>query len=96
VVRAVCGLAGCDSNPIRGGGYEFKDEIVGGKISKPYIVAIDKGVFQDTMTQGAIAGYPSKTSEFAVYDGLDALSLKSNEMAFKTAARIGFRAELPE
>lgn len=77
-----------DPNP--GGGYEFKDEIVGGKISKPYIVAIDKGV-QDTMTQGAIAGYPVQDVRVAVYDG-SMHAVDSNEMAFKTAARIGFRA----
>ncbi len=77
-----------DPNP--GGGYEFKDEIVGGKISKPYIVAIDKGV-QDTMTSGAIAGYPVQDVRVAVYDG-SMHAVDSNEMAFKTAARIGFRA----
>jgi elongation factor G len=76
--------------PNPGAGYEFKDEIVGGKISKPYIVAIDKGV-QDTMTQGAIAGYPVQDVKVAVYDG-SMHSVDSNEMAFKTAARIGFRA----
>jgi len=77
-----------DPNP--GRGYEFKDEIVGGKISKPYIVAIDKGV-QDTMTSGAIAGYPVQDVRVAVFDG-SMHAVDSNEMAFKTAARIGFRA----
>jgi len=76
--------------PNPGGGYEFLDEIVGGKISKPYIVAIDKGV-QDTMAQGAIAGYPVQDVRVAVYDG-SMHAVDSNEMAFKTAARIGFRA----
>lgn len=76
--------------PNPGGGYEFLDQIVGGKISKPYIVAIDKGV-QDTMTQGAIAGYPVQDVKVAVYDG-SMHAVDSNEMAFKTAARIGFRA----
>jgi elongation factor G len=76
--------------PNPGGGYEFRDEIVGGKISKPYIVAIDKGV-QDTMTSGAIAGYPVQDVRVAVFDG-SMHSVDSNEMAFKTAARIGFRA----
>ena len=63
---------------------------MGGKISKPYIVAIDKGV-QDTMTSGAIAGYPVQDVKVAVYDG-SMHAVDSNEMAFKTAARIGFRA----
>ena len=76
--------------PNHGAGYEFVDEIVGGRISKPFIVAIDKGV-QDTMTSGAIAGYPVVDVKVAVYDG-SMHSVDSNEMAFKTAARIGFRA----
>jgi elongation factor G len=76
--------------PNPGGGYEFEDKIVGGKISKPYIVAIDKGV-QDTMTSGAIAGYPVQDVRVSVYDG-SMHAVDSNEMAFKTAARIGFRA----
>ncbi len=76
--------------PNPGAGYEFLDEIVGGRISKPYIVAIDKGV-QDTMSSGAIAGYPVQDVKVAVYDG-SMHAVDSNEMAFKTAARIGFRA----
>lgn len=76
--------------PNPGRGYEFVDEIVGGRISKPYIVAIDKGV-QDTMASGAIAGYPVQDVKVAVYDG-SMHAVDSNEMAFKTAARIGFRA----
>jgi elongation factor G len=76
--------------PNSGGGYEFIDEIVGGRISKPFIVAVDKGV-QETMQLGAIAGYPVQDVRVAVYDG-SMHAVDSNEMAFRTAARIGFRA----
>jgi elongation factor G len=76
--------------PNPGGGYEFLDEIVGGKISKPYIVAIDKGV-QNTMTEGVLAGYPMVDIKVAVFDGA-MHAVDSNEMAFRTAARIGLRA----
>ncbi|MDO8963065.1 MAG: elongation factor G [Coriobacteriia bacterium] len=76
--------------PNPGRGYEFIDEIVGGRISKPYIVAIDKGI-QDTMLGGAIAGYPVVDVKVAVYDG-SMHAVDSNEVAFRTAARIGFRA----
>jgi elongation factor G len=78
------------SNP--GGGYEFVDEIVGGKISKPFIVAIDRGV-HETMASGAISGYPVIDVRVAVFDG-SMHSVDSNEMAFRTAARIGFRAAM--
>ncbi|MBA4370306.1 MAG: elongation factor G [Coriobacteriaceae bacterium] len=76
--------------PNPGGGYEFKDEIVGGRISKPFIVAVDRGV-QETLASGAIAGYPIVDVKAAVYDG-QMHAVDSNEMAFRTAARIGFRA----
>jgi elongation factor G len=76
--------------PNPGRGYEFSDEIVGGKISKPYIVAIDKGV-QNTMTEGVLAGYPMVDIKVAVFDGA-MHAVDSNEMAFRTAARIGLRA----
>jgi elongation factor G len=76
--------------PNHGNGYEFADQIVGGKISKPYIVAIDRGV-QAAMTEGVLAGYPMVDVKVAVYDG-SMHAVDSNEMAFRTAARIGFRA----
>ena len=76
--------------PNPGNGYEFVDEIVGGKIPRNYIPAVDKGV-QDAMLEGYLAGYPMVDIKCAVYDG-SYHPVDSNEMAFKTAARIGFRA----
>ena len=76
--------------PNPGAGYEFVDEIVGGKIPRGFIPAVDKGV-QDAMAEGFLAGYPMVDIKCAVYDG-SYHSVDSNEMAFKTAARIGFRA----
>lgn len=76
--------------PNSGNGYEFIDEIVGGKIPRNYIPAVDKGV-QEAMEDGQLAGYPMVDIKCAVYDG-SYHSVDSNDMAFKTAARIGFRA----
>lgn len=76
--------------PNPGEGYEFLDEIVGGRIPRGFIPAVDKGV-QDAMTEGFLAGYPMVDLKCAVYDG-SYHAVDSNEMAFKTAARIGFRA----
>ena len=76
--------------PNSGNGYEYVDEIVGGKIPRGFIPAIDKGV-QDAMREGFLAGYPMVDIKCAVYDG-SYHSVDSNEMAFRTAARIGFRA----
>jgi len=76
--------------PNPGRGYEFLDEIVGGRIPRQFIPAVDKGV-QATMAEGVLAGYPVVDVKAAVYDG-SYHSVDSNEMAFRTAARIGFRA----
>jgi elongation factor G len=76
--------------PNPGGGYEFLDEIVGGRIPRQFIPAVDKGV-QETLVQGVLAGYPVVDVKVAVYDG-SYHAVDSSELAFKTAARIGFRA----
>ena len=70
-------------------GYEFVDEVVGGAIPRGFIPAIDKGV-QETMAGGVLAGYPVIDVKVAVYDG-QFHPVDSNEMAFKTAARLGFQ-----
>ncbi len=71
------------------GGYEFLDEVVGGAIPRGFIPAIDKGV-QETMRGGVLAGYPVIDVKVAVFDG-QFHPVDSNEMAFKTAARLGFQ-----
>ena len=76
--------------PHPGEGYEFIDEVTGGHIPRNYIPAVDKGV-QEAMAEGFLAGYPMVDITCAVFDG-SYHSVDSNEMAFKTAARIGFRA----
>jgi len=76
--------------PNTGNGYEFVDEIIQGRIPRQFIPAVDKGV-QETMLHGVIAGYPVQDVKVAVYDG-SYHSVDSNEMAFRTAARIGFKA----
>ncbi len=71
-------------------GYEFVDEIKGGAIPGSLIPAVNKGVVE-TMAEGFVAGYPMVDIKVTVFDG-SYHSVDSNEMAFKTAARIGFRA----
>ena len=76
--------------PNPGCGYEFVDAIKGGAIPGGLVPAVDKGV-QEAMAEGVIAGYPMVDVKCTVFDG-SYHSVDSNEMAFKTAARIGFRA----
>ena len=75
--------------PNPGDGYEFVDEVVGGRIPRGLIPAVDKGV-QETMREGVVAGYPMIDVRVACYDG-SYHSVDSNEMAFKAAARLGFQ-----
>lgn len=69
--------------------YEFVDEVVGGRIPRALIPAVDRGV-RETMKEGIIAGYPLTGIRVAVYDG-SYHPVDSNEMAFRQAARIGLR-----
>lgn len=77
-------------SPNPGEGYAFESEVVGGRIPKNLIPAVDKGV-QETMAEGVLAGYPMVDIKCVVFDG-SYHAVDSNEMAFKTAARLAFRA----
>lgn len=77
-------------SPNPGEGYAFESEVVGGRIPKNLIPAVDKGV-RETMAEGFLAGYPMVDIKCVVFDG-SYHAVDSNEMAFKTAARLAFRA----
>ncbi|MDE2024240.1 MAG: elongation factor G [Gammaproteobacteria bacterium] len=72
-----------------GKGYEFVNGIVGGVVPKEYIPAVDKGV-QEQMKNGILAGYPVVDVKVTIFDG-SYHDVDSNEMAFKTAASMGFK-----
>jgi len=74
----------------RGEGFEFENKVVGGSIPKNFIPAIEKGV-RETMVAGLLAGYPVVDVKVMVYDG-SYHDVDSSEMAFKQAAKIGFKA----
>ncbi len=73
-----------------GEGYEFVNKIVGGAVPKEYIPAVDKGI-QEAMTSGVLAGFPVVDVKVTLYDG-SYHDVDSNEMAFKIAGSIGFKA----
>jgi elongation factor G len=75
--------------PNPGGGYEFLDEVVGGRIPKGLIPAVDKGI-RDAMVEGFLTDDPFVDVKAAVYDG-SYHPVDSNEMAFKQAGRLAFR-----
>ncbi len=72
-----------------GTGFEFVNKIVGGVIPKEYIPACENGI-KEAMVGGVMAGYPvidvRATLVFGSYHEVD-----SSEIAFKTAASIGFK-----
>jgi elongation factor G len=72
-----------------GDGYEFTNSIVGGKIPKEYIPAVDKGI-QEAMTKGVIAGYQLVDVKAELFDG-SFHDVDSSEMAFKIAGSICFQ-----
>ncbi|MCX7014809.1 MAG: elongation factor G, partial [Candidatus Sumerlaeota bacterium] len=73
-----------------GSGFEFDNEIAGGKIPREYIPAIEKGVI-DAMNSGVLAGYPVVDVKVTVFDG-SFHPVDSSELAFKIAGSIAFKA----
>lgn len=72
-----------------GKGYEFVNNIVGGKIPREYIPAVDKGI-QEAMSRGIQAGYPVVDVKVELYDG-SYHDVDSNELAFKIAGSVAFQ-----
>ncbi|MCC3161136.1 MAG: elongation factor G [Mollicutes bacterium PWAP] len=67
-----------------GSGFEFVDKIVGGKVPKEYIKAVQQGL-QKKLEQGIIAGYPLIDLKATLVDG-SYHDVDSSEMAFSIAA----------
>ena len=72
-----------------GAGYEFEDKIVGGKIPKEYIPAVDAGI-QEAMGSGILAGYPVVDIKVQLVDG-SYHDVDSSERAFKIAGSMAFK-----
>jgi elongation factor G len=69
--------------------YEFVDEVSGGAIPREFIPACDKG-FKMAVEKGSLIGFPVWGVRCVVNDGAFH-AVDSSEMAFKTAALMGFR-----
>jgi elongation factor G len=72
-----------------GAGYAFEDKIVGGKIPKEYVPAVDAGI-QEAMGSGVLAGYPVVDVRVELVDG-SYHEVDSSERAFKIAGSIAFK-----
>jgi elongation factor G len=74
----------------RGGGFEFKDEIVGGAIPRQFIPSVEKGV-RNTLVEGYLAGFPMVDVKVSVFEG-SYHDVDSSDMAFQIAASMGLKA----
>ncbi len=70
------------------------DEVVGGAVPKNFFPAVEKGL-RECVAGGLIAGYPMVGIKACLHDG-SYHPVDSSEMAFKMAARIAFKAAIPE
>lgn len=70
-----------------GKGYEFDNQVVGGRIPREYIEPCNKG-FQEGLSRGALAGFQIVDVKVELLDG-SYHDVDSSEMAFKICASIG-------
>jgi elongation factor G len=72
-----------------GAGYEFVNNVTGGRIPREYIPSVDQGG-QDAMEFGVLAGYPMVDVKFTLEDGAYH-DVDSSELAFKIAGNQAFK-----
>jgi elongation factor G len=75
--------------PNPGNGYEFVDDITGGRIPREYIQPTNQGI-QAALDNGVLAGYPTVDVKVSLVDG-QYHDVDSNEMAFKIAGQMAFK-----
>jgi len=73
----------------KGGGFTFDNQIVGGKIPREYIPAVENGV-REAMENGILAGYPMVDVKVELIDG-SYHDVDSSEMAFKIAGSMALK-----
>jgi len=83
-----------DIKPLpRGSGFEFQDTIVGGRVPRQYIPAVEAGV-KEYMSSGPL-GFPVVDVSVTLTDG-QYHSVDSSDQAFKTAGSLAMREGMPK
>ncbi|MDT0203695.1 elongation factor G [Nocardioides sp. AE5] len=72
-----------------GAGYEFVNNVTGGRVPKEYIPSVDQGG-QEAMEFGVLAGFPMVDVKFTLEDGAYH-DVDSSELAFKIAGNQAFK-----
>ena len=72
-----------------GSHFIFENKIIGGKVPREYIPAVERGV-KEAMDNGVLAGYPITGVHCEIFDG-SYHEVDSNEMAFRVAGSMAFQ-----
>ena len=72
-----------------GSGFQFDDKITGGKITREYLSALERGIVEE-MREGPYAGFPMVDVKVTILDG-SMHEVDSSEQAFRTCGKMGFR-----
>ncbi len=85
-----------DFEPITDGSEDFifAETVFGGSVPKNFHPAVEKGI-REAMEHGVLAGYPMVALKATLTDG-SYHDVDSNEMSFKMAARLAYKAGIPQ
>ncbi|MDD2993804.1 MAG: elongation factor G [Pygmaiobacter sp.] len=75
-------------------GLVFEEKVFGGAVPKNYFPAVEKGL-QEAVAHGVLAGYPLVGLKATLVDG-SYHPVDSNEQSFRMAAKLAYKAALPE
>ena len=75
-------------------GLTFTQSVVGGTVPKGFYPAVEKGLLE-AMQKGVLAGYPVVNLKADLFDG-SYHPVDSNEISFKLAAKLAYKAGLPQ
>ncbi|WP_087065273.1 elongation factor G [Intestinibacillus massiliensis] len=83
-----------DFEPYAEGDFLFEEKIFGGSVPKNFHPAVEKGI-REAMEHGVLAGYPMVGLKAVLTDG-SYHDVDSNELSFKMAARLAYKAGIPQ
>ncbi len=72
----------------------FEERVFGGSVPKNFFPAVEKGIVE-SMQRGVLAGYPLVGLKATLFDG-SYHDVDSNELSFKVAARLAYKAGIPQ
>ena len=80
--------------PTQEADFIFEEQIFGGSVPKNFHPAVEKGI-REAMEHGVLAGFPMVGLKATLMDG-KYHDVDSNELSFKMAARLAYKAGIPQ